>query len=95
MASLSGNFDFEGRLGNVTAYRMKGVDKLVLRTRGGPNKNAIKNSPAFAKTRQQNTKWSGCTKAASKMRIALRCLNIKRICLKKNKTNSNKLIIPL
>jgi len=38
MAELLSGFEFTGRLGNITAYKMKGSDKIILRTRGGASK---------------------------------------------------------
>ncbi len=55
MASINGPFDFEGPFGNMSAYKMYGSDKVILRQKGGPSKDQIKNAPEFARTRELNT----------------------------------------
>ena len=59
MGQLESEFQFTGRLGNVTAYRMRGVDKIIIRKKGGASKTRIKNDPEFARTRENNTEFSG------------------------------------
>lgn len=64
MAQLLSDFSFTGRLGNISAYKMKGSDKIILRTRGGASKNKIKRSPAFEKTRRINAEFGGRSTAS-------------------------------
>jgi hypothetical protein len=59
MAKLTGTMEFTGSMGSVSAYRMRGVDKIVLRQKGGPGKQQIKNSPAFELTRRYNEECKG------------------------------------
>ena len=46
-------------IGNLSAYRMRGVDKIVVRRKGGASKKRIKNDPEFENTRRNNTEFSG------------------------------------
>jgi hypothetical protein len=71
MAKLTGNIQFTGSLGNVSAYTMRGSDKVILRTKGGASREKIKNNPAFARTRELNKEWSGCSKAGAAVRMAM------------------------
>lgn len=65
MAKLSDLITFTGSLGPVTAYTMRGVDGIVLRTRGGASREQIRNAPSFEQTRRNNAEFSGRS-AASK-----------------------------
>lgn len=71
MAKLEGGFYFTGTLGELTAYKMKGVDKIVLRHKGGASKRKIKTSPRFARTRENYSEFSGRSTAASLLRRAM------------------------
>lgn len=59
MAKLEQVIEFTGSLGNVSAYRMRGVDRIILRKKGGASKKKIKSSPAFEKTRLINAEFGG------------------------------------
>ena len=63
MAQLSSEFNFTGSLGNLTAYKMKGVDRMILRMKGGPSKKTIKTSPKFALVRRNNAEFGGRARA--------------------------------
>lgn len=65
MATLISGVEFTGSLGNVTAYRMRGTDKIILRRKGGATKKRIKNDPKFDLTRRNNAEFAGRS-AASK-----------------------------
>ena len=70
MAQLASAFNFIGRLGNVTAYKLKGSNKTILRTVGGPGKERIEKDPGFEKTRQNNSEFGGCGKSIKFLRKA-------------------------
>jgi len=74
MAKLNNDMSFDGGFGNLSVYRMKGVDRQIVRTKGGATREKIKKSPAFVKTREQNSEFGGCSKAATNIRIALSSL---------------------
>lgn len=71
MAQITDGFNYTGGLGNISAYKMRGSDKIILRTKGGPSKKQIKSSPNFAATRKNNSEWTGCTKAGQIFRTAI------------------------
>jgi hypothetical protein len=68
MAKLQGDLLFTGSLGNLTAYRMKGVDRTIVRAKGGPSPSKIKHSPRFRNTRKSYTEFGAATKAGSWLR---------------------------
>lgn len=70
MAQLE-DIQFTGRLGSVSAYRMRGIDRIILRTKGGASKNQIKTSPAFDMTRRYISEFGGCSAMGACVRRAL------------------------
>jgi len=71
MARVKGILQVTGGLKGVSMYTMRGSEQVIMRTKGGPSKNTIKNSDSCKGMRDSGTEWSGCTKAASAMRRAL------------------------
>lgn len=71
MAILSGNGGFTGSLANLSAFRPKGSDKIILRTKGGATKKQIKQHPNFARVRSNNAEFGSCSKMASLLRREL------------------------
>lgn len=65
MAQLISGFQFTGSLGNLSAYRMKGSDKIVVRTKGGPSKKAVQTGKQFDITRRNNREFSRRAKASA------------------------------
>jgi hypothetical protein len=59
MAQLLSDIQFTGKLGTFSAYKMKGSDKIILRTKGGASKAKIKKAPEFEKTRKINAEFGG------------------------------------
>jgi len=59
MAHITSGFSFTGTIGNLSAYKRRGSDNIILRTKGGASKQKIKKSPAFAKTRKINAEFGG------------------------------------
>jgi len=64
MAQLIGELLFTGSLQNLSAYKMRGSDKIILRKKGGPSKKQIKHSPHFDLTRRNNKEFGGRATAA-------------------------------
>lgn len=60
MATTKGIIEFNGSIGNLTAYRMRGVDRLIIRQRKGPTRKVIETSPSYANLRLNNKEWKGC-----------------------------------
>ncbi len=71
MGNIISGSDFTGRLGPVSVYKMRGHDKLVIRTPGGASKSRIKNHRNFEATRSLNQEWKLVTQVASGIRAAL------------------------
>lgn len=60
MAYLKG-ITFIGGLGDVTAYTMKGSDKIILRRKGGASRSRIKNDARFDVLRRYGQELGGCS----------------------------------
>jgi hypothetical protein len=71
MAILDSAFGFTGPLGNLSAYKMRGSDKIILRRKGGASADKIKNDPVFENTRRGNSEFSGRSAATKWLRWAL------------------------
>ena len=71
MAILTNGPGFTGRLQNMTAYKMNGSDKIILRAKGGASKNKVLHSPSFARTRENFTEFGGCARATRDIRLAI------------------------
>src|SRR6476661_10335713 len=65
MAKLISGLSFTGTLSNMSAYKMRGHDGIILRTKGGPSKQNIKDWPSFLVTRCNNMEFGGRSIAAS------------------------------
>lgn len=68
MAILKNLTEFTGSLGNISAYRRKDSDKVILRMKGGATKKKIKTAKSFERTRELNAEWAGCAKASGNLR---------------------------
>lgn len=71
MAQLTGEIQFIGSLRNISAYKMRGTDKIVLRRKGGPSRKQIKHSPKFVNTRRNNMEFGGRSMAAQEIKRIL------------------------
>lgn len=65
MAKMDDAFEFTGPLGHVSVYKMRGIDKPIVRRKGGPSREKIKTHPKFELTRRLNAEFGGRA-AASK-----------------------------
>jgi hypothetical protein len=72
MAILEGTIKFTGKLGNISFYKLPGSDKIIMRAGNGPSREKIKNSPRFARTRENISEFSACSACSNKIRMALR-----------------------
>lgn len=70
MAIIKGPIQMTGSLGNVSIYKRRGSDDLIMRTKAGPSGDKIKRLPQYEGIRNQQKEWSGCTKGASGIRTA-------------------------
>jgi hypothetical protein len=77
MPFLEGPFAFTGKLDMLSAYRMRGVDKIVVRRKGGPSAEKVKTSPSFKNTRHTMSEFGGCSRHGSYVRMAM--LQLRRL----------------
>ena len=59
MAQLKGLPALTGSLSGLSAYKMRGIDGIVVRMKGNPTKQQIKKNPAYDNTRRRNMEWRG------------------------------------
>jgi hypothetical protein len=75
MAKLNPNdIQFTGSLSNLSAYKMRGHDRIILRTKGGASKKHIEKNPKFEKTRNLNNEWKAVCMASLAIRQGLNSL---------------------
>ncbi len=68
MAKLNGPLEIAGKLKDISIYKSRTSDKMIVRTKGGATKEQIRRDPAFAITRSINSEWSGATQLGSIVR---------------------------
>lgn len=71
MATLISDIMFTGSLGNLSAYRMKGSDKIILRKKGGATREKIRTSPGCEGIRKVNMEFGGRSQFTRLMRLAM------------------------
>ena len=71
MPFLEGPFAFTGTLDQFSAYRMRGVDGIIVRRKGGPSAEKVKTSPSFKNTRHTMSEFGGCSRHGSYVRMAM------------------------
>lgn len=71
MPFAAGEIKFTGTIGDISAYRMRGVDRIVLRSKGGVPGKRIKTHPNYELTRRNNEEWKGCIIAGKAIRAAI------------------------
>jgi hypothetical protein len=59
MATLFSEIQFIGSLGELSAYKMRGSDKVILRTKGGPTRKQVKTARSFVNVRRINAEFGG------------------------------------
>lgn len=74
MAKLDGTILFTGSLQNLSAYKMRGSDKIILRKKGGPTKKQVKHSPKFENTRRNNMEFGGRSLSTARIKDCLQPL---------------------
>lgn len=75
MARLTSNLTFTGSVGELTAYKRKGSDAVVLQQKAGPSSEQLKTSPAYANTRRNNAEFGGRSTATKYIRRGLQELS--------------------
>jgi hypothetical protein len=56
MATMNSDFSLQGGFGNLSAYKRKGSDKIIVRTKGGGSKHKIKTNAEFGGASQCSKK---------------------------------------
>jgi hypothetical protein len=74
MAILKNHLEFSGGLGNLSAYKLPGMNKTIIRTKGGADKKKILKSPSFKLTRDNYTEFSACAKMGGSIRRSMMAL---------------------
>ncbi|MBT1687720.1 isocitrate lyase/PEP mutase family protein [Dawidia soli] len=62
---------FTGKLADLSAYRMRGFDKIIVRRKGGPRPEHIHKSENFANVRRTMSEFGGCSRMGRHVRLAL------------------------
>lgn len=62
---------FTGSLGDFSAYKMKGSDKIILRRKGGPKKETVNNAKAYALNRLHRQEFGGSATLGKYVRFML------------------------
>ena len=68
MARQVGHLRYKGALGEVTHFKIKGLDGDFAGTKGGASAEQIKNSPSFARTRENNMEFGAAAKVGQSLR---------------------------
>lgn len=71
MPFLEGGVLFTGKLDMLSAYRMRGCSKIVVRRKGGPNPDHIKKGANFANTRHTMSEFGGCSRMGKHVRMTM------------------------
>ncbi len=71
MASQTGITPFQGSVGELTGYKVKGLPGTFIRKKTGPSKSQILNDPAFARTRENMSEFGGIAKINQQLRKPL------------------------
>ncbi len=74
MAILKGGLPITGSIQGLSAYTVRGSDKIIVRSKGGASKKQIQKLASFEPTRNLNAEWKGVTTAAFNIRHGLYAL---------------------
>ena len=76
MAKMNSGISFTGSLGNLSAYKVKGSEDIILRTKGGPSREKVKNDASFENTRRNYTEFGGRSTAAKRIKDMMRPIQL-------------------
>ncbi|HEY0612929.1 MAG TPA: hypothetical protein VGD35_24805 [Chitinophaga sp.] len=77
MATLKEGLELTGSLGSLSAYKIKGSDKIIVRRKGGPKRKQVLNSKKFERTRENMKEFLGVGMAVKAIRSPL--IPVKRL----------------
>jgi hypothetical protein len=72
MGKLTSEITFTGSVGGITAYRMQGVNQIIVRKKGGPSKKQLNTGPQYEFNRLKRSQFSGRSTAGSHIMRAMR-----------------------
>lgn len=75
MAKVTSNMLLSGSLGDYSIYKMEGVEKFIIRAKGGPTKEQIANDPEFKPLRNSQAELSSGSKGAALIRYVTLALS--------------------
>ena len=75
MAKIKLNFPLTNSLGDHSMYLMHGVEKTILRAKGGPNLRQVRTMPKLEKMRNNGSEFGGASKLAGSIRRTLYAVN--------------------
>jgi hypothetical protein len=64
MAGQEPGFGFTGSLHNISAYKRRDMDTIIIGSKGGPSKKMIKSYSSFELTRKNNKEFGGRSTAS-------------------------------
>jgi 2-methylisocitrate lyase-like PEP mutase family enzyme len=62
---------FTGKLADLSAYRVRGFDKIIVRRKGGPRPEQIHTSEKFVNVRRTMSEFGGCSRMGRHVRLGL------------------------
>ena len=75
MAKVSTSMPLTNKLGDYSIYQMEGIEKLILRAKGGPTKEQIANDPQFEALRKCQSEFAGAGRASGFIMQTTKALN--------------------
>jgi len=77
MATLKEGLELTGSIGKLSAYKIRGSDKIIVRRKGGPKRKQVLNSKKFERTRENMKEFVGVGMAVKAIRSPL--IHVKRL----------------
>ncbi|HCN84432.1 MAG TPA: hypothetical protein DIT07_12545, partial [Sphingobacteriaceae bacterium] len=71
MARQKGIMKYDGTIGDVRHFKIKGQQGYFAGMVGGPTANQIKNAPEFVRTRENMNEFGGCAVVGKALRTSL------------------------
>jgi len=71
MARQKGHVKYQGTIGDIRHFKIKGMDGYFAGLKGGPTANQIKTAPEFERTRENMSEFGGCAHVAKVLRSGL------------------------
>src|SRR5262245_57370077 len=72
MGKFEAPMSYTGTVSNISIYKVRGSDKPIVRTKGGPTKRQIQTKKSFATTRKNNMEFGGRAVIVRQVMSALR-----------------------